>query len=342
VTVKKYNDLCTGGLIVLPTFSHKNQKTADERREQAAPTSMMAPLSSNPVEMDSSCIDDVFLFEPLKMELEAAFLEPIVFLPPEVNYRRSGVRFQANETVINSGTEYYTDEDVQIKWYSNEDLAQIKLNAKELSNELRRSTSPQDASLTEAHRKTTLMLKSDFKKLIKLSPSTPDQDLTNWCSYNDGRRGLERFACRDYTMLRRNDIANTRQAVLEGSRSKKTPESIAQDAREASRRARTFARFFAAADSEAAKTPAVSPGRRMPARCVSMRPGATTAPFSNSTPLRTSCTFTKSKLPPLSRGVPIRSKSMRPADLAAPPSRCAPARKRSKQCHSNDLFGEVR
>ena len=64
-------------------------------------------------------------------------------------------------------------------------------------------------------------------------------------------------------MLRRNDIANTRQAVLEGARSMKTPESIAQDAREASRRARTFARFFAAADSEADRATALLEARRL-------------------------------------------------------------------------------
>lgn len=297
----------------------------------------MAPLINNPAMLVSSINDDVFHFEPLKMELEAAFLEPLTFQPPEVSDRRTLVRFQAEETVINLQTEYYTDEDVRTKWYSNDDLAQIKLEAKELSNELRRSTNSQDTCLTTAHRKTSLMLKSDFKALVKLSPSTPDQDLTKWCSTTDGRRGLERFASRDYTVMRRNDIAKTRQAVFEAASSRQEPEAIAHAARDASRRARTFARFFAAADADAAKTPAQDPRRRMPARCVSMRPGAT-APTTRCPPPRTITSYSKSRLPPLGRGPPSRSKSMRPSDLTASPARCAPARKRSKQCHQNDLF----
>lgn len=297
----------------------------------------------------------------MKMELEAAFLEPIAFLAPEVPTRRTTVRFHADIVTINPEPEYYSDEDVSTKWYSNQELALIKLLAKDLSNELRRSTCPQDATLTIAHRKTSLMLKSDFKALVKLSPSTPDQDLINWCSYTDGRRGLERFASRDYSLMRRNDIANTRQAVLEGVRTMQDAETIAHAAREASKRARTFARFFAAADADAAKNTIEASERRAPARSVSMRPGAFTtasgntntdgldagrrAPLNRRVPSRTASTFTKTKLPPIrsARGLPARCKSMRPAELAAPLQRCAPARKRSKQVHDGgDLLAMVR
>jgi len=286
--------------------------------------------------------EDVFHFQPLKMELEAAFLEPIAFQAPEVPAGRTTIRFQVETVTINPEPEYYSDEDVSTKWYSNEDLTMIKFLAKELSNELRRSTCPQDATLTIAHRKTSLMLKSDFKALVKLSPSTPDQDLTDWCSYTDGRRGLERFASRDYSIMRRNDIANTRQAVLEGVRTIQDAETIAHAAREASRRARTFARFFAAADADATKNTNETTERSAPARSVSMRPGAITTTASGRptllnrrVPSRTASTFTKTKLPPMraTRGVPARCKSMRPAELAAPMQRCAPSRKRSKQVH---------
>jgi len=322
----------------------------------------MAPFSTSPILLDPSPIDDVFHFEPLKMELEAAFLEPLKLFPPEASSpleqtrSTSTISFRPETETINPEPEYYTDEDVQTKWYSNEDLAQIKFSAKELSNELRRSTSPQDTTLTIAHRKTSLMLKSDFKALVKLSPTTPDQDLIQWCSYTDGRRGLERFASRDYAVLRRNDISNTRKAVLQSVKEGQDAETVAQLAREASRRARTFSRFFAAADADAAKKTIQETTRRLPARCVSLSPpGASTGVMAMTTsntaprrlpPLRNASTFSKTKLPPAmrqQRGVVSRCKSLRPSELAAPAQRCAPARKRSKQCHDgSDLLGLVR
>lgn len=204
----------------------------------------------------------------MKMELEAASWE--TGLPTEL---RANVRFELETEVINPSPEYYTDEDVANKWYGQDDLHQIKQRAKEDSIELRKATKGQDTCLCVAHRKTSLMLKSDFKSLIKLSPTTPDQDLSEWCSYDDGRRGLERFASRDYAALRRKDICNTRTSVMEEYARQRElciqdPEAIAIIARDASRRARTFARFFAAADAGASKT-ADQPARRLPSRCQS-------------------------------------------------------------------------
>lgn len=231
----------------------------------------MAPLL-NPAQMNDSG-DDVFSNErflwPLKMELEAATFQ--TFAPQ--NQRRAIVQFEGETQVINPYPEYYTDEDIDIKWFGANELQQIKLKTKANCNELRRTTKGQDTSLCVAHRKTSLMLNSDFKSLVKLSPTTPDQDLSEWCSYDDGRRGLERFASRDYAALRRNDICNTRTSVItEYSRQQalciSDSEAIAQLAREASRRARTFARFFAAADAGAAKKPD-RPPRRLPPRCSS-------------------------------------------------------------------------
>ena len=176
----------------------------------------------------------------------------------------------------------------------------------------------------------------------------------------DGRRGLERFASRDYAILRRSDITKTRQAVLGAAKLRCDADTIAHSAREASRRARTFARFFAAADADVAKV--TEDIRRAPARSVSMRPGlsgfganstvATTTMGRPNTlfrrvPSRTPSTFTKTRLPPAAttteRCIPVRSKSMRPAEMAAPSQRCAPARKRSKQVHdSADLRADLR
>ena len=316
----------------------------------------MAPFSSSTlVALESNYSDDVFHFHPLKMELEAAFLNPIMFSGPQVLPQTTAtVHFETVHVTINPEPEFYTDEDVAIKWFNNDDFARIKLQAKDLCSELRRSDSPQDTTLTIAHRKTSLMLKSDFKALVKLTPTTPDQDLTKWCSYTDGRRGLERFASRDYSIMRRNDISNTLQAVLNGAKLHHDAETIAHSAREASRRARTFARFFAAADADVSKNAEESLQRRAPTRCVSMQAGlsgtgfAPTADRPNMLIRRLPSRLpTKAGLPPSSttsavaasaRSAPLRSKSMRPSELVAPMQRCAPARKRSKQVHGSTDF----
>ena len=310
----------------------------------------MAPFSSSPLLVwESNYNDDVFQFHPLKMELDAAFLEPI-----EVAPQSASVRFAANVLIINAEPEFYSDDDVATKWFSNDDLARIKVHAKDLCNELRRSDSPQDTTLTIAHRKTSLMLKSDFKALVKLTPTTPDQDLTKWCSYTDGRRGLERFASRDYSIMRRNDISNTLQAVLNGAKLHHDAETIAHSAREASRRARTFARFFAAADADVSKNAEESLQRRAPTRCVSMQAGLSGTGFAPTAdrpnmlirrlpsrlPTKTGLptTATTSAVAASARSAPLRSKSMRPSELVAPMQRCAPARKRSKQVHGSTDF----
>jgi hypothetical protein len=185
---------------------------------------------------------------PLKLELET-----VRFDTPNKRPKRR-VRFDRIKKVINPETGYYTDEDVQIRWWGFDELGDIKQRAKETSILLRKSLVGRESSLTMAHRKTSLILASDFKALIRLSPSTPDKDLQEWCSFEDGRRGLERFSSKDYSCLRRQDILNTRESVLgEQQRQKETmqydPEVIARVARETSRRARTFALFFGEADA---------------------------------------------------------------------------------------------
>jgi hypothetical protein len=223
----------------------------------------MAPLLNHAQFHDSS--EDVFNLWPLKMELDAA--------TDRKPFRPSVLRFEALDQIINPFHEYYTDDDTTLRWYSMEELQRIKLQAKEDSNAIRQSSTSQDTSLCVAHRKTSLMLKSDFKSLVKLSPTTPDQDLSDWCSFDDGRRGLERFASRDYAALRRSDIHTTRTSVIdEYARQRNMQnvdhEAVANLARESSRRSRTFARFFAEADAGASKkTQHDEPFRRLPSRC---------------------------------------------------------------------------
>jgi hypothetical protein len=272
---------------------------------------IMAPLLLD-IHVDLS--DDVFSSEhfalPLKRELESAVRVP----------RRRGtaiVRFRdlSSPEVINPRPEYYDDSDVEIKWFVPQELQQIRHGAKVQSTELRRSDQNQDCYLCLAHRKTSLMLKSDFKNLIKLTPSTPDQDLTKWCAHDDGRRGLERFASRDYNVLRRNDITNTRSSVLneqyiQREQGAACQEKIAKAAREASRRARTFARFIAVADANEAKRAAQQEQERK-------------------APPRT-CSTVQMVVP--ARRLPSRCQSeLRPV------SRCAPPRKKSKAFHQIDM-----
>jgi hypothetical protein len=182
---------------------------------------------------------------PLKLELE-----PVCLKQP----KRRSVCFDREKKVINPESEFYTDEDIRIKWRGSDELGYIKQDAKETCVVLRKMLVGKECFLTMAHRKTSLILASDFKALIRLSPSTPDKDLQGWCSFDDGRRGLERFTSKDYSCLRRQDITNTRETVLgEQRRQKETatrdPEIIARAARETSRRARTFALFFGEADA---------------------------------------------------------------------------------------------
>ena len=223
----------------------------------------MAPLLKQAQFHDSS--EDIFSLWPLKIELDAAAERNTVRTP--------AIRFDSIDDIINPTPEYYTEDDICTRWYTMEELQFIKQLAKEDSNSIRQSSAGKDTCLCVAHRKTSLMLKSDFKSLVKLSPTTPDHDLSEWCSYDDGRRGLERFASRDYAALRRRDIHITRTSVIEEFARQRNMfvfdhESVANLAREASRRSRTFARFFAEADAGAArKSHETEPLRKLPSRC---------------------------------------------------------------------------
>lgn len=255
----------------------------------------MAPLLVQPPYHDSS--EDVFSLWPLKLELDAAIATN--------HFRLPAIRFDDEIDIINPSAEYYTDDDVTIRWYSMDELQQLKQEAKGYSITIRQSSTSQDTCLCVAHRKTSLMLKSDFKSLLKLSPTTPDQDLSEWCSYDDGRRGLERFLSRDYAAFRRSDINLTRTSVLEEYCKQRNTllfddEAVANVAREASRRARSFARFFAEADGRASRS------------------------------------IDRDRVPVLRR-IPSRCKS----ELRSFPQRQLPPRKRSKQYHIEEFYTRV-
>ena len=187
--------------------------------------------------------------------------------------RRRKISFNPRKTIINPEREFYTDEDVRLKWMSSGDLRHLKVSAKELSNRLRKSPRSLDQkTISVAHRKTTLMLKSDFKALMKLSSSTPDEDLSRWCHSPDGRRGLERFCSRDYAAFRQIDIGKVRAAVREECVRQRAAgiqdaEAIASAAQLHSRRARTFARFLGAADASVASEQRDNERRRTLSRC---------------------------------------------------------------------------
>jgi hypothetical protein len=142
-------------------------------------------------------------------------------------------------------------------WLMPQELEKIRLGAKRKCIELQK-VDYQNCEVCLAHRKITLMLKSDFKNIVRLTSTTPDEDLSQWCSFDDGRRGLERFASHAYNVLRNNDIYQTRNSVMQEQCSQREqglycPERIAHVAQKASRRARTFARFFGAADGNEAQ-----------------------------------------------------------------------------------------
>jgi len=168
------------------------------------------------------------------------------------------VRFQSpHPKVLNPENEYLGKEDCIVRWWSTEDLQKIRHRIKNLCSRIRYHEKRQDYELTTAHRKITLILASDFSSLMKLPLSLPDQDLSVWCSHNDGRRGLERFASKVYSGFRMNDIVETREAVLrEQSRQRQKegvvndPDRIAELCQRASRRARSFAQFMAGADAQ--------------------------------------------------------------------------------------------
>jgi adenine specific DNA methylase Mod len=155
---------------------------------------------------------------PLKLELET-----VGFDEPKRPKRR--VRFDRNKKTINPEAEYYTDEDVRIKWWGFDELGDIKQRAKETSIVLRKSLVGRESSLTMAHRKTSLILASDFKALIRLSP-------LKTCKFG----ALLKMGAEDLNVLPRKTTvvfddktySTPEKALLESSRDKRRPCNMTQ------------------------------------------------------------------------------------------------------------------
>jgi len=188
-------------------------------------------------------------------QMESSAHAPGLSLPP-LKQRR--VYFAAGHKVINEGPEEsISEEEMQVRWWTQDDLDDIKQAAKEMSIRLRRQAKERGCYVEMAHKKTSLMLCNNFQELVKLTPSAPDQDLRHWCARSDGRRGLERFASKEYGNLRKDDVIQTREAVLQEQERQRQetvfcPEQMAKVSKEKSRRARTFSLFMGEADAQAA------------------------------------------------------------------------------------------
>ena len=171
--------------------------------------------------------------------------------------RKRRVSF-AGQKIINEGAqEVITVEEMEIRWWSQDDLDNIKKAAKEMSLKLRKLAKEKGCYVEVAHKKTTLMLTNSFQELVKMSASSPDQDLRHWCVRSDGRRGLERFACKEYGNTRKDDVIGTRMAVFqEQDKQRKArkyiPEAMAKVSKAHSRRSRTFSLFMGEADAQTA------------------------------------------------------------------------------------------
>ena len=193
---------------------------------------------------------------------------------PGVLPSRTRIRFcEAQNKVFNPEPEYYTDEDISAKWHRPCDLRAIRERAKVQSSALRKEVQASNCDIAVAHRKTTLIISADFKGLMKLSPCTPEDDLSRWCSVEDGRRGLERFSSSIYYCFRRRDMAEVREAVLNEQAYQREnhfydPELIARRSREVSRRSRNFALFLGGADAKqiAKRKQSSAPCRQAPPR----------------------------------------------------------------------------
>lgn len=215
--------------------------------------------------------NDAFSPSRFSLPLRSHLTQETSCKPP----RTRRVRF-GKPTVIHQDPGYSCyDTDDATKWWTADDLQKIRQEAKRISGDLRGkgSANPSSCFLTMAHRKTTLMLASDFKNLMRLPRSTPDQDLHQWCSWGDGRRGLERFSSQAFWCFRRKDITSYRGGIVEEYAKQRQAgyhdaEVIGKLAREASRRPRTFALFMGEADAlEASSILADAvPVRRAPPR----------------------------------------------------------------------------
>jgi len=142
-------------------------------------------------------------------------------------------------------------------WWTREDLGRNKLLIKKIGYAIRknRRKNKRICPLAMGHHKTKLVLKSDFRRLVKLPLTTPDQDLQRWCAHDDGRRGLERIASKEYHASQLKDHVDIQKMVSEEQKLQRklnmyNPERIANICKEISKRSRTFANYMGEADAK--------------------------------------------------------------------------------------------
>lgn len=215
---------------------------------------IMPPLESAEPEAHVFSADN--FARPLQCELDR------VNLTTERN-----VHFAEQISVINHAATYsYTAEDVRTRWMTPHDLQAIRREVKMMSQQIRNESRAEHCYVSMAHRKTSLMLARDFRSLVKLSPHTPEEEMKRWNLQLDGRRGLERFASRDYAHMRKRDVQQVRSRVLEEQARQRVDgvyddEAIAKASLSASRRSRTFASYVGAADASCLKAFRARPER---------------------------------------------------------------------------------
>lgn len=202
-----------------------------------------------------SRLDFPFPYETRNKPSNNAFSFPMT--PSSASSLSRRVDFSGKLVINDNEHEIISEEDMASRWWSQSDLEEVKKGAKEMSLQLRRMAKERGCYVETAHKKTTLMLKNDFKELVKLSSSSPDQDLRHWCARSDGRRGLERFASKEFCNSRKDDVIDTRNTVFQEQERQRQlnvylPEEIAKISKEKSRRARTFSLFMGEADAQEA------------------------------------------------------------------------------------------
>jgi len=157
------------------------------------------------------------------------------------------------KTVDEKPQEWLSCEEVDLLWWTKKELLSSRSCAKDLSKQIRQSEM-ECTPITMALKKTKLMLGAEIQKLVRLPLSRPDEDLQEWCANDDGRRGLEKYASKEYAILRHGILCSTRIAVLTEQTAQHKQgicdeELIAESSRKMSRCARTFALFMGEADS---------------------------------------------------------------------------------------------
>jgi len=142
------------------------------------------------------------------------------------------------------------------KWWTRNDLGMNKLLIRKIGYAIRKNRRKQKGicPLAMGHHKTKLVLKSDFRRLVKLPLTTPEKDLQRWCAHNDGRRGLERIASKEYNATQVKDHIDIQKMVFKEQKLQQKlniydPERIAAICKEISKRSRTFANYMGTADA---------------------------------------------------------------------------------------------